>query len=41
MSKSNKFLPEARECAVRMAKEHRGKYPSLWAKGVASLILCL
>ena len=31
MSKSNKFLPEMRERAVRMVHEHRGEYPSLWA----------
>ena len=27
----NKFSPEVRERAVRMAQEHRGEYPSLWA----------
>ena len=31
MNKSNKFSPEVRERAVRMAQEHRGEYPSLWA----------
>ena len=31
MNKSNKFLPEVRERAVRMVHEHRGEYPSLWA----------
>jgi len=29
--KSNQFLPEVRERAVRMVVEHRGEYPSLWA----------
>ncbi len=29
--KSNQFLPEVRERAVRMVLEHRGEYPSLWA----------
>ena len=31
MKKSNKFSPEVRERAVRMVREHRGDYPSLWA----------
>jgi len=31
MNKSNKFSPEVRERAVRMAQERRGEYPSLWA----------
>jgi transposase-like protein len=31
MKKSNKFSPEVRERAVRMVREHRGEYPSLWA----------
>ena len=30
MNKSNKFSPESRERAVRMALEQRGEYPSLW-----------
>jgi transposase-like protein len=29
--KSNRFSPEVRERAVRMAQENRGEYPSLWA----------
>ena len=29
--KSNQFLPEVRERAVRTVVEHRGEYPSLWA----------
>ena len=33
MNKSNKFSPEVRERAVRMVREHRGEYPSLWATG--------
>jgi transposase len=31
MRKSTKFSPEVRERAVRMVREHRGEYPSLWA----------
>lgn len=31
MKKSNRFLPEVRERAVRMVREHRGDYLSLWA----------
>jgi putative transposase len=31
MKKSPKFSPEVRERAVRMVREHRGEYPSLWA----------
>jgi transposase len=31
MNKTNKFSPEVRERAVRLVKEHRGEYPSLWA----------
>ena len=32
MSKQLKqFSPEVRERAVRMVREHRGEYPSLWA----------
>ena len=33
--KSNKFLPELRERAVRTVQEHRGKYPSLWGLATA------
>ena len=29
--KSNQFSPEVRERAVRMVREHRSEYPSLWA----------
>ena len=29
--KSNQFSPEVRERAVRMVREHRGEYSSLWA----------
>lgn len=29
--KSNQFSPEVRERAVRMVREHRDEYPSLWA----------
>ena len=31
MNKRNKFSPEVRERAVRMVREQRGEYPSLWA----------
>lgn len=31
MNKSNKFSPEVRERAVRMVREHRDEYSSLWA----------
>jgi transposase len=30
-NKSNRFSPEVRERAVRMVREHRGEYQSLWA----------
>jgi len=36
MNKSNKFSPEVRERAVRMVREQRGEYPSLWG-AVASI----
>jgi len=36
MKKLPKFSPEVRERAVRMVREHRGEYPSLWAT-VASI----
>src|SRR3990167_10046846 len=29
--KSNQFSPEVRERAVRMVREHRGEYSSMWA----------
>jgi transposase-like protein len=43
MSKSNKFSPEVRERAVRMAQEHRGEHPSLWAaiESIAPKIGCV
>lgn len=43
MNKSTKFSPEARERAVRMVQEHRGKYPSLWAaiESIAPKIGCV
>src|SRR5574343_45915 len=43
MSKSNKFSPEVRERAVRMVREHRGEYPSLWAaiESIAPKIGCV
>ena len=43
MKKSNKFSPEVRERAVRMVREHRGEYPSLWAaiESIASKIGCV
>src|SRR5574343_1561333 len=43
MTKSTKFSPEVRERAVRMVKEHRGEYPSLWAaiESIAPKIGCV
>ena len=43
MNKSNKFSPEVLERAVRMIKEHRGEYPSLWAavESIAPKIGCV
>ncbi len=43
MKKSNKFSPEVRERAVRMVREHRGEYPSLWAavESIAPKIGCV
>ena len=43
MNKSNKFSPEVRERAVRMVREHRGAYPSLWAavESIAPKIGCV
>jgi transposase len=35
MNKSNKFSPEVRQRAVRMVREQRGEYPSLWAAVVS------
>jgi transposase len=39
----NKFSPEVRERAVRMVREHRGEYPSLWAaiESIAPKIGCV
>jgi len=39
----NKFPPEVRERAVRMLREHRGEYPSLWAaiESIAPKIGCV
>ncbi len=41
--KSNHFSPEVRERAVRMVREHRGEYPSLWAaiESIAPKIGCV
>ena len=41
--KSNKFSPEVRERAVRMVREHRDEYPSLWAaiESIAPKIGCV
>jgi transposase-like protein len=41
--KSNPFSPEVRERAVRMVREHRGEYPSLWAtiESIAPKIGCV
>jgi transposase len=43
MKKSNKFSPEVRERAVRMVREHRGDYPSLWlaVESIAPKIGCV
>jgi transposase len=43
MNKSNKFSPEVRERAVRMVREHRGEYPSLWTavESIAPKIGCV
>lgn len=41
--KSNQYSPEVRERAVRMVREHRGEYPSLWAtiESIAPKIGCV
>ena len=41
--KSNQFSPEVREGAVRMVREHRSEYPSLWAaiESIAPKIGCV
>lgn len=31
MGKINKYAPEVRERAIRMVRDHRDEYPSLWA----------
>jgi transposase len=43
MRKSTKFSPEVRERAVRMVREHRGEYPSLWAaiESISAKIGCV
>ena len=43
MKKSNKFSPEVRERELRMVKEHRSDYPSLWAaiESIAPKIGCV
>lgn len=43
MNKSNKFSPEVRERAVRMVREHRSEYSSLWAavQSIAPKIGCV
>ena len=43
MNKSNKFSPEVRERAVRMVREQRGEYPSLWTavESIAPKIGCV
>ncbi|MDR8920381.1 Insertion element IS6110 uncharacterized 12.0 kDa protein [Burkholderia multivorans] len=42
MSKPSKFSPEVRGRAVRMVREHRGEYPSLWSalQSIAPKIGC-
>ena len=41
--KSKQFSPEVRERAVRMVREHRSEYPSLWAviESIAPKIGCV
>ena len=41
--KSNRFSPEVREPAVRLEREHRGEYPSLWVctESIAPKIECV
>jgi transposase-like protein len=41
--KSKQFSPEVRERAVRMVREHRDEYPSLWAaiESIAPKIGCV
>ena len=43
MNKSKKFSPEVHERAVRLVREHRGEYPSLWAavESIAAKIGCV
>ena len=43
MKKSSKFSPEVRERAVRMVREHRDQYSSLWAavESIAPKIGCV
>jgi transposase len=43
MNKANRFSPEVRERAVRLVREHRGEYPSLWAavESIAPKIGCV
>jgi transposase len=43
MNKSKKFSPEVRERAVRMVREDREEYPSLWAavESIAPKIGCV
>lgn len=42
MSNQTKFSPEVRERAVRLLKEHRDDYPSIWAaaQSIAPKIGC-
>jgi transposase len=41
--KSNRFSPEVRQRAVRMVRDHRGEYQSLWAavESIAPKIGCV
>ena len=43
MNKTNRFSPEVRERAVRMVREHRDEYASLWAavESIAPKIGCV
>ncbi len=43
MKKQNQFSPEVKERAVRLVREHRQEYPSLWAavESIAPKIGCV
>ncbi len=43
MNKTNKYSPEVKERAVRLVREHRSEYPSLWStvESIAPKIGCV